>query len=142
MNVNKMAKRDAADWLAAEMFYGKGAGVRRRLLEAQIASKVERVSGYAEAFNKAYERLDMNKFAKAAIKERKRLDRSNAVGKNIRAIARGDARGLSTVVIVVGGAAWLAHETGYDLVALEEARKLKRKAKAKYAMYKLSRPTH
>lgn len=117
MNINKVASNDASRWLAAEMAYGKGAGTRRKLLLAELSQKaVELDPKYSAAFEAAYAKLDMDKFAKAAIKERQRLDHVNILGKNARALIRGDLRNVSPLVYlaIIGG--YYAHATGYDKV--------------------------
>ncbi len=93
MNINKLATADATNWARAEMFFGEGAGTRRKLLSADIGHKVERISGYNEAFQKAYNKQNFADHAIKAAKERKRIDRSAAFGKNVRALARGDRPG-------------------------------------------------
>lgn len=112
--IKNMAEKDAEAWLAAEMFYGEGAGIRRRHAEADIAQKVETFSGYHEAFQRAYNSLDKTKFAKAAIKERKHIDRVAKAGKNVRALRSGNLGSVSTGVFIVIAGVWLARETGYD----------------------------
>lgn len=126
----KEAAKDAERWAAAEMFFGEGAGTRRKLLEPEIARKVERMSGYHEAFEAAYDNLDMTKFAEQAIKERKKIDSMAKANKNFRALKSGNLRGLSNGVFIVAGVAYVAHTTGYDKVAMAEGKKLYKKAKA------------
>lgn len=147
MNVNKTAANDAARWLAAEMAYGKGAGTRRKLLDAEVTQKmVDLGPKYAEAFTNAYEKLDLDKFAKAAIKERKNLDRVSYIGKNARAIVRGDVRNISPSLIVIAGVAYWAHATGYDKKAWEQAKVEYRSAKyqfeKRWAEHKRARSTN
>lgn len=121
----KEAQRDAERMLAAEMAYGEGAGTRRKLLNAEINQKlVDNASTeYADLLNLAYEHLDQNKFAKAAIKERKNLDRAAKAGKNMRALKSGKLNNLSTGVFIVVGGAYIAHATGYDKVIKAEVKK-------------------
>ncbi len=52
MNINKLAATDAAKWARAEMFFGEGAGTRRKLLDADITHKSVNFPGYVEAFQK------------------------------------------------------------------------------------------
>ena len=129
MNIDKIAAKDAAQWAAAEMFFGKGAGTRRKLLSADIASKVENVAGYHEACQAAYSKMDFGKLAMKAIQERNRIDRTEMVGKNIKGILRGDRRSMSTGVLILVGIGVVAHQTGYDEVAYKEAKKYYKKAK-------------
>lgn len=137
--MQKLAQTDAERWAAAEMFYGEGAGNRRKLLNAELESKFESTPGFFEAFNAAYENLDMNKFAERAIKERKAIDRAAKASQNMRAIKNGNMRGLSTGVFIIAGAAYVAHATGYDKKIEAEAKKLWKQAKVEYKIRKARR---
>lgn len=136
MNLKKMAARDANKWARAEMFFGDGAGTRRKLLAAEIQDKQIKIPGYREVFLKYYEKQDWAEHAIKAAKERKKIDRSSAIGKNARAFARGDRRNLLVATVVIG---YTAHQLGYDKMALEQGKKYHRKLKAKIAEYKLAR---
>lgn len=126
--LEKLAQVDAQRWAAAEMFYGEGAGTRRKLLDAELSTKL--VDGdYENAFYNAYEALDKTKFAEMAIKERKNLDRAAKAGKNFRALKNGNINGLSSGIFIVVGAAYLAHTTGYDKKIEAEAKKWYGKAR-------------
>lgn len=114
MNVNKMAAQDATKWAYAEMFFGEGAGTRRKLLTAEISSKASRIPGYNDAFNKAYEKQNWADLAIKAAKERKALDRAKFIKRNVRGLVTGNRRNLTTGM-AVGLTAWyIAHETGLD----------------------------
>lgn len=132
MNINKLAAEDAARWARAEMFFGEGAGTRRKLLSAEIARKVETISEYHELFQKAYNKQNFADHAIKAAKERKSIDRATKLGKNAKALLRGDRRGLSTGLLVIATIVVVAHQTGYDEVALKEAKKYYCKAKLEY----------
>lgn len=122
MSVKSMAAKDAAAWAYAEMFFGEGAGTRRKLLEATIATRVERITGYHEAFSKAYEQQDFAKLAIKAARERQRLDSSNYLAKNIRALVRGDVRHVSPALLAVVAGGYFAHKQGYDKVVLQRVK--------------------
>jgi hypothetical protein len=139
MNITKMAAKDAAEWARAEMFFGEGAGTRRKLLEAEIGHKVENISDYSEAFNKAYESQNMADHAIKAAKERKHIDRMEKVSKNTRALVRGDRRGFSTGVAIIFAVGYVAHQTGYDKVALEKGKKYYSKIRYRIAFKKYQR---
>jgi hypothetical protein len=138
MNINKIAAKDAAKWAYAELFFGEGAGTRRKLLSAEIAHKVENISNYNEAFNKAYSKQPFANLAIKAAKERKHIDRSNMIGKNAKALLRGDRRGLSTGLLIIVTIGVVAHQTGLDKVALAEGKKYYRKAKTKFGIWKIN----
>lgn len=128
-NVSKMAKQDAYDWARAEMFFGEGAGIRRKHLSAQISDKVQSIPGYEQQFEKFYAMQNMAEHAIAAAKERQKIDRLAKAGKNIRALKSGNLHNLSTGVFIAVGVAYVAHTTGYDKKIEAEAKKLYAKAK-------------
>lgn len=113
-NINKEAKKDAAEYMAAQMSYGEGAGTRRKLIETAVAYKTERITGYGEAFNTFMHTEDPLKHIKNAKRSRLAKDTAAVTGRNIRAVARGDRHGMSTpvILVIVGGA--ILHQTGYD----------------------------
>lgn len=143
MNIERIAAKDAAKWAEAELFFGEGAGTRRKLLSADIGYKTENVSEYYPAFKKAYDKLNFSQLAMKAAKERQHIDRANMMGKNARAIIRGDRRGLSTGLAIIVGVIYVAHQTGYDQKILKEGRKYyrkySRKIKAEIAARKIKR---
>lgn len=132
MKLSKVATQDAARWARAEMFFGEGAGTRRKLLGAEIEHKMQTIPSYEERFLKAIKKQDMAEHAIKAAKERRKIDRTSKISKNTRSILRGDRRGLSTGLGLLVTGAYFAHQTGLDKVALEEAQLLKVKIKAEY----------
>jgi hypothetical protein len=133
-----LATADAKRWAAAEMFYGEGAGTRRKLLTAELGERFDDPL-YNELFNNAYEALDMNKFAELAIKERKAIDRAAKTGKNFRALKSGNLSNLSTGVFIIAGVAYVAHQTGYDKIIWAETQKAYKKAKIEVKIWKAKR---
>ena len=130
--IEKMAEKDAYDWGLAQMFFGEGAGTRRKLVAARIDQRVLDIPGYEQALDKAYAKLDQVEMAEKAVALRKKIDRANKTGKNIRALKNGNIRGLSTGLYVVAGGYVLARATGYDKIIEAEARKRWAQAKSEY----------
>ena len=64
------ASKDAKEYARAKMYYGEGAGNRRKLIKAKVEEK-SKDAGYKEAFDYALSQQDMNKHADAAKRERK-----------------------------------------------------------------------
>lgn len=114
MNVEREARRDAKEYARAQMFYGEGAGNRRKLISATVDSKAHRDPTYAIAFHKELARQDMAEHASKARHERVLKDTSKAVNKNIRGILNGNHQGVNTGVLVVLVAAVIARKTGFD----------------------------
>lgn len=127
--IEKMAAKDAYEYGLALMFFGEGAGTRRKLIQAQVSDKVHSIPGYGDAFDKAFGSLSQMELAEKAIAERKRIDAAAKAGKNLRALKSGNLQNLSTGVFVVVGGVILARQTGYDKVIVAETKKLYVKAK-------------
>jgi hypothetical protein len=132
MDVNKIAKKDAFDWARAEMFFGAGAGTRRKLLNAQIEDKVAKIPGYVELFEDWYGKQNFADHAIAAAKERKRIDRLVSLKRNGKGLLTGNRKQLSTAVLVGVTTYVILHETGYDVVIQEHAKTLYGKSKVAF----------
>lgn len=135
--IEKMAQQDAHEWGVAQMFFGEGAGTRRKLVGAKIDQRVLDLPGYEDALNKAYEQLDQLEMAEKAIALRKSLDRSAKLGKNFRAVKSGQLNNMSTGVFVVVGTIIVLHKTGYDVVLEAKAKELYKKAKTEIKFRRL-----
>lgn len=138
-NLDKMAAKDAENWARAEMFFGEGAGIRRKHLQADIDSKTATIPGYLERFTAFYESQDMAEHAIAAAKERKRIDAGLKASKNLRALKNGNTQNLSVGIFVVLGAYVVARETGVDKSIEAEAKKLWARGKREIATRKAAR---
>lgn len=108
---NRMAKKDANESAKAKMFYGEGAGTRRKLIKAKVESRSQKRAGYREAFDAALKSQDMAKRASQAKGARKRADISKGARKTARGIGhvlRGNSQyaNLASVVAVGAGAVW------------------------------------
>lgn len=123
-NVQKEARRDAEEYARAEMFYGEGAGTRRKLIAATVESKMYRNPIYARAFEKELARQDMAEHAAKARKERRRRDATELVTKNTKAIASGNYQNAQGGVIVLVAAGYALHKTGLDKRLFEKSRRL------------------
>lgn len=69
----KMAKKDAKRYANAKMYYGEGAGTRRKLLKAELDKK-QKDPVYKEAFGRYAENADYARSAQRAKVERKTRD--------------------------------------------------------------------
>jgi hypothetical protein len=134
-SIQKQALKDAQEYARAQMFYGEGAGNRRKLINKTVEAKSNRFPIYAVTFSRELARQDMAEHARRARRERKRIDLSRAFNKNVRNAAAGNYTGVNAVVLVIGGVGYYAHKTGYDKVIYEKARK-------KYAEVKNMRIFH
>lgn len=67
---DKLAKKDAKEFARAKMFYGEGAGNRRKLIKSTVEQRKKDNAHYAEVFDTYLAQQDMAKHASAAKKER------------------------------------------------------------------------
>lgn len=127
--IKREAIRDAHEYALAKMFYGEGAGVRRRLINQTVQFKIANIPGYDVAFQQELAKQDFAKLSRKARHERRKIDALRSVNKNGSAIVRGDWRAMSFPIVVVAGTAIVMHQTGADKKALDFTKKEYRKAK-------------
>lgn len=116
---NRDARKDAQESARAKMFYGEGAGTRRKLIKAKVDAKAKRDPNYKQAFDHHLSRQDMAKHADKARGERKGKDRKEGVRKTGNAINRalnGPFAGSAAIALVGAGAAY-AKNNNYDVKA-------------------------
>lgn len=114
MNLKKEAQKDAYEYARAKMYYGEGAGTRRKLIKASVEHKCVMDPYYEEAFMKALHEQDMDDHANAARRERHRKDVSMKVDRNVRGLISGNKQSLTTGAAVVSALIYFARQTGYD----------------------------
>lgn len=115
------AKRDARETAQAKMYYGEGAGVRRRHINNAVASK-SKDPAYKEAFERHYANQDLAKAGEKARSQRKRKNASNSTRKTVRGIGhimKGNAQYASVAASLIVGGAMYAHKTGIDKVVID-----------------------
>ena len=103
------------------MFYGEGAGNRRKLIKATVKER-SKDAGYKQEFDKYLAKQDMAKHASKARTERKVKDVEKSTAKTARGLyhlSMGDAAKVSATATVVFG---LAHATGVDKVVKNAAK--------------------
>lgn len=103
------ASKDAKEFARAKMYYGEGAGNRRKFIKAKVDEK-SKDPGYKEAFDYALNKQDMNKHVKAAKAER--IIRDTAAAAAVAAVAAMRITGLDRKLIEKGkdSAEWLMEE--------------------------------
>ena len=79
--IRRTAKKDAKEYARAKMYYGKGAGNRRKLIKATVEER-SKDSAYKEQFEKFLAEQDMAKHASKAKAERKANDIKETTAKN------------------------------------------------------------
>jgi hypothetical protein len=115
------AKRDADEFAKAKMFYGNGAGTRRKLIKAKVEQKSKANPGYKAAFEHHVGNQDLAKRADQAVSTRRRKDVKAKVGQGARGINRHIngpfAGGLAAVAAV--SAYKYASSKGYNAQAAQ-----------------------
>lgn len=130
MNIEKQAAKDAFEFVRSDMYYGEGAGTRRKLIDTIVAARKKDIPGYEELFEKAVQAQDWAEHAIEATKERKRIDRAAVLKRNLKGVATGNRRQLTAGVATAFGIYMVLHETGLDDVIKHEAKDKYRKGKA------------
>ncbi len=116
---NREARKDAKEFTAAKMFYGEGAGTRRKLINNTVAAKSKKDPRYKEAFDSHVSGTDMSKRASSARSERKRKDVVNTTKKTARGVGhvlRGNSQYASLAAVAVAGAGAVAWKNGGDKI--------------------------
>lgn len=85
--LNREAKKDAKEYARAKMYYGEGAGNRRKLINAKVNER-SKDPEYKKRFEEHLSRQDMGKHAEKAKKERAAKDAKNYAGKTWRTTTR------------------------------------------------------
>ena len=123
------AKKDAKEFARAKMFYGEGAGTRRKLIKNTVQER-SKDPVYKKAFDEALSKQDMAKHAQKAKSERQRKDAINQTKKTGRGIVNmvtGHPERVGAGLAVAAAGVTIAHKTGVD------------KAVAKYAKTAVSK---
>lgn len=122
--VRRAAKRDANESARAKLFYGEGAGTRRKLIKAKVESRSAKDVNYKSAFDHYMSQQDLGKRASQATSERRRKDTVKGVGKTARGVHRqltGGWGAVSLTSAVIAGAYAYAHSTGFDKMIVDKA---------------------
>jgi hypothetical protein len=117
----RTANKDAKEFARAKVYYGKGAGVRRRLIKNTVQER-SKDSLYKKAFDESLSGQDMAKRVSEAKGKRKRTDVVEGTAKTTRGVVnvlKGNMRFASAASIILVGAAGAAHQAGYDRMLLD-----------------------
>lgn len=120
----RTASKDAKEFARAKMYYGEGAGIRRRQINNTVKSR-SKDSAYKESFDRNLERQDL---AKASVKARSKRKRTDLVkgttktAKGVHHILNGNAQYASAAAAVVVGGAVAAKKSGVDKIILNKGK--------------------
>lgn len=85
---DRQARKDAKEFARAKMFYGEGAGTRRKLIKASVEAKRSKDPSYGKAFDHHLNRQDMSTHASKARRERSRKNKSKKTKQTAGFLAR------------------------------------------------------
>ena len=108
------ARKDAHEYARAKMFYGEGAGIRRKKIKARVDTRSKKSKLYKKTFEKALSKQNMDEHAKAATRERKIKDTTETVKKTTKGvfnIVTGNATKVATSALALY---YIAKITGAD----------------------------
>ena len=118
---DRAAAKDAKEFARAKLFFGEGAGTRRKLIKATVEAKKKKDPTYAKAFDRHLNNQDLSKHASKARSERSRKNKGKAAKQTGGAIARRITGEMGTkaafVAIAAGGAAFLSSPKGQTVMS-------------------------
>ena len=120
-----LAKKDAKETARAKMYYGDGAGVRRRQIKTVVEQRSKDPT-YKKAYNEYLSKQDMASHAVKARRERKREDFKNGAKKTVRGVANtlmGNPGRAAGTVALMTTAALAAHKYGIDKMIMQILKK-------------------
>lgn len=123
---DREAGKDAAEFTKAKMYYGEGAGIRRRLIKAKVEAKSAKDPAYKDAFDKHVANTDMSERAQKARGERKRTDVKNTTKKTAKGIGhmiKGNPQYATLLATGIFAGAVAAHKMGVDKMLLDKGMK-------------------
>ena len=114
------ARKDATEFSRAKMFYGTGAGTRRKLIKASVDAKTAKDPLYAKAFERHLQNQNMSDHAQKARSERSRTDKKQKVRQTTGYVARRLTGEMGTTAAFTAaafaGAAYLSSPAGKDMM--------------------------
>lgn len=121
---NRIAAKDAKEQALAKMYYGEGAGIRRRQIKNTVESR-KKDPNYAKAFDHHAANQDLAKASAKAKSKRRRTDAVNTTKKTVRGInhiRNGNSQYASAAASLLVGGVYYAHKTGIDKMLLDKGK--------------------
>lgn len=132
--VNRMAAKDAKEHAQAKMYYGEGAGIRRRQIKGVVDSRSKADPTYKKAFDHHVANQDLAKASSKAHSKRKRTDivkGTTKTAKGINHIINGNPQYASAAAALLVGGALAIHKSGIDKVVFEKGKTMYKDAKSR-----------
>ena len=102
------AHKDAQETARSKMYYGEGAGVRRRNINSVVRQRSKDPT-YKKAFDEAYAKQDMGKARRVAERQRKTTDRTEpiktGVSRGMKKAVRAGSNAITFAATAAAGAA-------------------------------------
>lgn len=130
---NRIAAKDAKESAQAKMYYGEGAGIRRRQIKNTVESR-KKDPAYAKAFDEHLANQDLAKASSKAKAKRKRTDVVNTTKKTTRGInhiINGNPQYASAAAALLVGGAMYIHKSGIDKVVMDKGKTFYKDAKSR-----------
>lgn len=121
---DREAMRDAKEHVQAKLYYGTGAGTRRKLIKAKIEGKSKKNPSYKKALDYHVENQDVDKRLGQIKGQRARATAKATTAKTSRGIintVRGNPQAAGASVAAAAGAAIFVHNRGWDKKAYRAA---------------------
>ena len=109
----KTARKDAEEFARAKMFYGTGAGTRRKLIKTTVEARSKDLL-YKQEFDNHLAKQDMSKHASKAKMERHAKDAKEAASTTTRGLINASMGNVSRASATAAGIYTVAHITGVD----------------------------
>lgn len=117
----KSAKKDAKEFAEAKMYYGEGAGIRRRRIK-QIVEQKSKDADYKKAFDYYYNNIDMAKTAAKTKRVRKTKDAVKNTTETTLGIANMYLGNVAKASAAAAIAYYAMHQSGIDKVIMDYAK--------------------
>jgi hypothetical protein len=117
----RIAKKDAKEYARAKMYYGEGAGNRRKLIKAKVNER-SKDPNYKEAFEKALAEQDMANHATKAKAERARNTAVKSTVKTGRGIVNAAMGNIGRASATAAAIYTVGHVTGANKVVSKFAK--------------------
>ena len=114
----RTAAKDAKEYARAKMYYGEGAGTRRKLIRETVNQR-SKDPVYKAEFERQLAAQDMASHASKARKERARRDATQGAAKFGRGIVNAATGNIGRASAAAATAYTIAHVTGLDQKAVE-----------------------
>lgn len=139
------ARKDAKEFARAKMYYGNGAGTRRKLIKAKVSER-SKDPVYKKEFDRVYNNQNMYKVAGKAVRERRRNDaahQTKRVGKGVYNKLVGNPVAIPAASAAIVAGLTVTNKTGATKVVAKAAKSglsdISKKVRKKYKDEKFKR---